>query len=132
MITFRYKEESLGLLKGKILRPVADVFVQTKQGQYIEFHPYIDSGADVTLLPLSFGKLIGLSTQNHKIHPLGGISGRISMIRTSVQFRIGAKQFLAPVAWAMTEDVPPLLGREGVFDNFHITFKQNEKIVVFD
>ena len=35
------------------------------------------------------------------------------------------------IAWAHIEDVPPLLGRKGVFDNFNITFKQKQREVEF-
>ena len=54
MIVFSYKEEQL--VQGTILRPVAEVFLKTNSNKWIEFHPYIDSGADITMIPLSVGK----------------------------------------------------------------------------
>jgi hypothetical protein len=58
MITFKYRNETSP--RGRILRPVADVEIQSVGGAWIECHPYIDSGADVTLIPFSMGKLLGL------------------------------------------------------------------------
>lgn len=43
-----------------IFRPVADIEFKSVAGEWIECHPYIDSGADVTLLPLSLGRLFDL------------------------------------------------------------------------
>ena len=38
--------------------------------------------------------------------------------------RIGGIEFPAPIAFAETDDVEPLLGREGVFTRFDVNFKQ--------
>lgn len=130
MIIFKYKEESAA--KGKIKRPVADVFIKTNSGAWIEFHPYIDSGADVTLVPLSLGKLIGLSFDENNIEQIGGIRGSIPVIYLKTEIRIGGIQFSIQIAWALIEEVPPLLGRTDVFDKFDVLFKQKEKLILFN
>lgn len=131
MIVFRYKRESLG--KGKsVIRPVADVFVQNKSGSWIEFHPYIDSGADVTMIPLSLGKLLGLKVEEAKIEQIGGIRGSVPVIYVKQKVRLGGVGFLARIAWALVEEVPPLLGRESVFDKFKVTFKQRDREILFE
>lgn len=132
MIIFKYKRESSRNLSNFILRPVADVFIDNKAGGWIEFHPYIDSGADVTLIPLSLGKLIGLKTDGKKIEKIGGIRGSTPVIYYTVDLRIGGIKLSAKIAWALIEEVPPLLGRTDIFDNFHITFKQNQGIITFE
>ena len=132
MIIFRYKEESLGLGRGKIKRPVADVYLRTKKELWIEFHPYIDSGADITMLPLSFGKLIGFEIDENKIQQIGGIRGSVPVIHTKAIMKIGEEDFTVRIAWALIEDVPPLLGRLDVFDTFKVTFEQYKGIIVFD
>lgn len=131
MIVFRYKEESLGKKEGSIKRPVADVFLKTDYGLWIEFHPYIDSGADVTLIPLSLGKLIGWQLDQEKIEQIGGIRGNVPVIYKKTDIKIGKKEFSLNVGWALIEDVPPLLGRTDVFDRFNVTFKQTEDIIIF-
>lgn len=132
MIIFRYKEESLGN-RGTILRPVADVSLKTKNGSWIEFHPYIDSGADVIMIPLSLGKLLGFEVNDEsKIEQIGGIRGSVPVIYTKAALKIGDQEILSQVGWALIEDVPPLLGREGVFDAFRVIFDQKQRIITFE
>ncbi len=132
MITFRYKKEISARGPTIIYRPVADVALKSNSGAWIEFNPYIDSGADFTLIPLSLGKLLGFSYKNMRSEKIGGISGSISAINMTIPMRIGIYEFPAKISWALIEDVPPLLGRSDVFDQFEICFKQWDKIVVFD
>ena len=131
MIVFRYKSE-IGP-KGRVVkRPVADVHLKTSKGNWIEFHPYIDSGADVTLIPLSLGKLIGFILDEEKIEQIGGIRGSIPVLYQEGQIRLGSEILNTKIAWALTDEVPPLLGREGVFDEFKIIFKQRGGIIIFE
>jgi len=131
MITFKYKEESLGVGRGTIRRPVADVFLKTQSGDYIEFHPYIDSGADLTMIPLSLGRLVGLHLDERQMEQIGGIKGCVPIIQTKCQMQIGQEELKVKIAWALIEDVPPLLGRADVFDTFNVTFKQSDGLVYF-
>ena len=41
-------------------------------------------------------------------------------------------EFPIKIAWALVEDVPPLLGRTDVFDKFEVKFRQKEKITEFE
>lgn len=126
MIVFKYKKELSG-----VKRPVADVFLKSKRGGWIEFHPYIDSGADVTLIPLSLGKLIGLNVDEKSIEQIGGIRGIVPVIYNQAKMKIGGIEMVVSIAWALIEEVPPLLGRRDIFDKFHITFKQELGEIIF-
>lgn len=130
MVRFRYKQE-VGRRGQAIWRPVADVWFLAASGGWIELHPYIDSGADITLIPYSFGVLLGMQKMGGQAERIGGISGSIEVINKTSRMRIGEKTISVPIAWAQTEKVPPLLGREKVFDTFHITFRQDQKEVIF-
>lgn len=127
MIIFKYKKELSG-----VKRPVADVFLKSKIGGWIEFHPYIDSGADITLIPLSLGKLIGLSKNQRKVEHIGGIKGSVPVIYHQVRIKIGGIEMKIKIAWTLIEEVPPLLGRKDIFDKFHITFKQDLEEIIFE
>lgn len=131
MTVFRYRQE-LTNSNEIIHRPVADVSIKTVSGEWIEFHPYIDSGADVTLIPFSFGKLIGLKTDEKKIEQIGGIRGSVPVIYHHCIIRIGLYGFPIKLAWTLIEEVPPLLGRSEMFDYFSITFKQHQKTITFE
>lgn len=131
MTTFHYRKEPFG--HGEyIWRPVADVFLEGASGVWIEFHPYIDSGADITMIPLSLGKLIGFSAQAQKIEEIGGIRGSVPVIHKLHRISIGGKILKIHIAWALLEEVPPLLGRSDVFDAFRVVFQQDTKTVLFD
>lgn len=130
MIVFKYKEESL--TTGTILRPVADVYLKTKSNFWIEFHPYIDSGADITMIPLSLGKLLGVDVDKTTVEQIGGIRGSVPVVYVKGDMKIGAEIFPAHIAWALTENVPPLLGRTDVFDIFEVTFKQHARQILFN
>lgn len=131
MIIFHYRREPFG--RGEhVWRPVADVFLEGKSGKWIEFHPYIDSGADITMIPFSLGKLIGLSAEAQKTEEIGGIRGSVPVIHVRHRISIGGKILKIRIAWALLEEVPPLLGRSDVFDAFNVLFQQNKKTIIFE
>lgn len=134
MIAFKYKKEKVGILGEATPRPVAIVNIKTSDGKWYRFQPYIDSGADITLLSQSTGKLIGLKEDgpDQKKSTLGGISGGIPVIYTTVTMSIDNHEFTAKVAWAQVPGVPPLLGRADVFEHFKITFKEKDGVIEFE
>lgn len=110
---------------------MADISFQDQDNNWIELHPYIDSGADITMIPLSFGKLLGLKINKNEVNKIGGIRGSVPVAYRKLRMEIGDYQMIINVAWALIEDVPPLLGRADVFDKFNIAFKQTKRIVEF-
>lgn len=131
MIVFKYRKEE-GTTDSIVYRPVADVEFKSKNNEWIELHPYIDSGADVTLFPLSFGRLLGLEIDEDEIKELKGVGGdTIAVVFKTIPIQIGKYEFDVRVAWCLKEEVPALLGRKDIFDYFHIQFKQDEKVIEF-
>ena len=114
MIKFKYRKEKGR--KGEIYRPVADVEFQSKTEEWIECHLYIDSGADVSLIPLSLGKLLKLKVEKEKIKELRGLGKQsIPVVFQDIKVRIGIYKFAIEVGWSLIENVPPLLGRKDIF-----------------
>lgn len=132
MIIFHYKREPARVPGQFVYRPVAEIYLKAVSGKWIKCNPYIDSGADVTLVPLSLGKLLGLEIDKDKIEEIRGIRGSVPVIYTKAILRIGEKEILTQIAWALIEDVPPLLGRTDIFDSFKVTFEQTKGIIVFE
>ncbi len=60
MIRQRFREERSGL--GIVLRPVAEVILENK-GFAVEIPMYIDSGADVSMIPFRFGRALGFKQE---------------------------------------------------------------------
>ena len=132
MIVFNYKKEHSRTFAKLIYRPVAEIYLKSQSEKLIRFDPYIDSGADITLLPYSLGKLLGLEVNRKKVEEITGIKGSVPVVYDEVDAGIGEFNFKLKVAWAQVEEVPSLLGRKDVFDFFNVTFKQKSKIIIFE
>jgi hypothetical protein len=131
-VTFRYLREKSSLF-GTILRPVAKIQFKDTDGNPIDCSMYIDSGADITLIPKSLGEILGLKLEEENIIEISGVgSTKVPMIIRTLSMIIGEHEIQARVAWALEEDVPPLLGRLDIFDKFDIEFKEAEEIIVFN
>jgi|SRR3989338_4491988 len=114
------------------LRPVADVTIEAN-GTKFGTGMIIDSGADITMIPLRLGKALGFKEEIRDIENIRGISGQgVPYIPQQVKLTIGPSSFTAEVAWALTEDAPLLLGRKHVFTRFKITFDESERVTIFE
>ena len=94
----------------------------------------VDSGAELSLIGLEIGKLLGFRLADREIWLDGtGVGGEIQYVNREIDFTIDGYSFKAPVAWLQTEiaDAPLLLGREVVFELFNIEFIQAEERIEF-
>ncbi len=130
MITFNYQKEKSSI--GTVYRPVAEVILEIDNFK-VEIPMYIDSGADITLIPFGFGKALGFKQDSDEIMEMKGISGsgvpymikKVKMILKDIELDVR-------IAWALIEEVPPLLGRMDIFTLFKITFNEVEKTIKFE
>ena len=130
MVSFSYRREFSHVL-GEILRPVASVQVRAVRGHWFPTLMYIDSGADMTLVPSDFGKLLGMDLSKNKAS-LAGVTGaplRVSL--QSAEVMIGNTLENATIAVATRNNVPYLLGREGLFKAFKIIFEEYKGLASF-
>lgn len=126
-IEFSFREERSSIF-GPINRPVVEV-VYFNGEKEADGTPYLDSGADVSLIPKSLGELLGLSIEKgDAISEMNGVGEiGVPVIIKKINLRIGTKVLSTRIAWALVEEVPLLLGRIDIFNIFDITFKRNEK-----
>ncbi|PKP58704.1 MAG: hypothetical protein CVT88_02250 [Candidatus Altiarchaeales archaeon HGW-Altiarchaeales-1] len=130
MITFNYQKEKSQI--GLVYRPVADVILEVDNFK-VEVPMYIDSGADITLIPFRFGRALGFKQDSNEIMEMRGISGSgVPYMLKKVRIILKDIELEARIAWALIEDVPLLLGRMDIFTLFRITFDEAEKIVEFE
>jgi hypothetical protein len=124
-VEFAFRRESSDLF-GSISRPVARVIVVHRRRRIPQFF-YVDSGADITLIPKSVGDLLGLKLASpQEIREIKGIGEwGVPIVIRRLQFQVGSKVFPARVAWCLLEEVPLLLGRLDCFRLFAITFRNN-------
>lgn len=131
MTTFRYRREPSAAF-GSILRPVAGLVLSTNAAP-LEVAMYIDSGADMTLIPLYLGRSLGFQQRpGEPILELSGISGGgVPYVLRKVRAHLGTRSFMIRVAWALIEEVPLLLGRTDIFPRFQILFDEKRRRVTF-
>jgi len=132
MITFHYRKEP-SVISGAVLRPIADVTLEANNRR-VEVVMYIDSGADITMIPLEVGKVLGFK-QNPKdeILEIRGVSGSgVPYILKTAEIILNGEKFKIRLAWALTEEVPLLLGRMDIFSKFKITFEEEKETISFD
>jgi len=128
---FPYQREKSKLF-GEILRPAIKFEIETTIG-WIPVLGYVDSGADVTLLPMSFIKPLGIKLGEEEIKEIRGVGeGLVSVILKDVKLKIGETVLEVTVGVALIEDVPYLLGRKDVFNKFRITFEEWREKVIFE
>ncbi|MCK4476414.1 MAG: hypothetical protein KAU16_06775 [Methanophagales archaeon] len=128
---FPYQKEGSRIF-GEIYRPIVEFEIETEELGWTRILAYTDSGADVTLLPLSFIRALKIRVEEEDIKEIRGIgAGKISVIIKEVRMKLVDKMFKAKVAIALIEDVPYLLGREDVFKHFEICFRKN-KVTSFE
>lgn len=131
-IKFPFRLEKSKIIES-VYRPVAHVILINGQNE-LSSVMYVDSGADVTVVPYSNGISLGFEiNEKDEIKKLSGIGGSsISVIIRECTIKIGEKQFNGRIAWSLSEDVPLILGRLDVFDRFKVTFDQKNKVTVLE
>lgn len=130
MVRYKFQEEKSVL--GIISRPIADVKLEVN-GILIEAAMYIDSGADVSMIPLRLGKALGFKqTPTDVIYEARGIAGGVPYILKEVTLVLNKHRFNARIAWTLVEEVPLLLGRMDIFNKFRITFDVRRGYINFE
>lgn len=132
MIEFFYQEEYSDKF-GPIIRPVAPILLTNskKNDKFILATMYIDSGADVTMVPLKAGEALGFVHDTKKIFRMHGIAGSLPCIVEKAQIKIGKKRLTADIIWALSDEAPFLLGRRHIFEHFKITFEEAKRRIFF-
>ena len=131
MIRYRFKEE--GGSFGSVLRPVAEVILENGNLR-VGILMYIDSGADISMIPLKFGRSLGFKQEEgDTIREIKGVSGvSVPYILKKVTLVLNGKKLEIRVAWALVEEVPTLMGRIDIFDKFRIIFDERRGWIDFE
>jgi len=94
---------------------------------------YIDSGADLTMLPFGAGLALGFRQRaGERIREIRGVSGGgVSYMIRRITLELDGVRLAARIAWALIEEVPFLLGRMDIFRRFEIVFREANRTVLF-
>jgi hypothetical protein len=131
LVEFTYRKEKSGLL-GDILKPIAQLEIRTEESDWFQVIMYIDSGADISLVPRNFGALLGLDLTKN----LGQIRGIgeaiVPLSLQDVTLRVENHEVKVKIAVALIDEVPYVLGRYDFFKLFKISFQEYDCKVVID
>ncbi len=132
-IVYRYKEMP-SKIAGTIKRPVARIELwSSKLNRWIKVEGFLDSGADITLIPFGLGQMLGFQIDESNVKVSGGVGeGRVSVCVVTGKVRIGKEEYDVRIGWAFDNRVPTLIGRMDIFDKFDITFMEKKGKIIFE
>ncbi|MEW6620701.1 MAG: hypothetical protein AB1422_15430 [bacterium] len=131
MIRQRFREEKSSL--GIVLRPVAEVILE-RDSFAVETPMYVDSGADVSMIPFRFGRALGFKQEKEDtIQEIKGVSGAgVPYILKEVTLVLNSRRLKIRIAWVLLEEVPMLMGRMDIFDKFRVVFDERNAWIDFE
>lgn len=92
-----------------------------------EFFALIDSGATVSIFRSEVAESLGINIEKGKEIYLGGVGGRIKGFLHRLTIEVAGKRFVCPIVFSRDYLVSfNLLGREGFFKRFRITFEEKK------
>lgn len=90
----------------------------------------VDSGATISIFTQDIAQKLNLPINKGKEIYLGGVGGRIKGYIHDIKLEIADKKLSIPVVFSYEYTVSfNLLGRQGVFKNFKITFEEKDYLV---
>ncbi len=112
--------------------PVVNIKLENESNA-IQVSFFIDSGADMTIIPLNFARELGFDawTEEEVMDAYGVGGSNVPYFVRQVNITIGDKKWKIRVACSLRDDVPFLLGRKDIFDKFQVCFNDKEKKVRF-
>lgn len=129
MVKFPYRRETSRIF-GVIYRPVAQVLVSSNKSDWKSVLMYIDSGADISLLPKEFGNLLNLDLNQNRNEIRGIGKETIPISLQNVWMRMESNEIKVKVAIALINEVPYILGRYDFFKFHKIVFEEYLKRVL--
>ncbi len=129
MIEFEFEKRHTQRL-GEILKPIIPVTIIGAK-RSLNIFMLLDSGADLSLIPYSVGETIGLELDIENRSEVQGIGeGSVPYILNKVKLKIENIEISVRVGWALIEEVPFILGRLDVFQNFSVEFREFENKII--
>ncbi|OGG29805.1 hypothetical protein A2973_00335 [Candidatus Gottesmanbacteria bacterium RIFCSPLOWO2_01_FULL_49_10] len=99
-------------------------------GKRFRSQALIDSGATISIFGEETAETLGIEIEKGEKIMLGGVGGRIVGYVHTLRARIAKKEFVCPFVFSREYLVSfNLLGREGFFEQFQITFDERRRTV---
>lgn len=107
---------------------------QIKSGnQWKYFTALIDSGADFSIFPLYAAIALDINVKNlKKIKAESADGDFFDIYKTTLEAKIDNNFFTLQIGFSEKPNVSPLIGRQGFFDTFKVTFDQKKKTTILN
>ena len=131
-ITIPYAKEESNIFEN-VLRPRLSIKIYSEfLSDWITIDDVLaDTGADLSILPKSLGVLIVGDIREGKKYRVTGLAGYSKYIYLHhLTIRIGRKKIKAAFAIAVTDDIPPTLGRIDALDKMDIEYQKGRRMVI--
>ncbi len=115
--------------------PYMLIFVRDENNKLYRWIALVDSGADFSIISKDTALFLGLKEKKTGVTNTMGIGGPVKVKESKLTFQIKNERekhsVTVPVLILQENkaDVPIILGRNGFFEQFHITIRQNEEKV---
>ena len=132
VLTYRYKRIDGRPISEETKTPLIPITI--KGDIILETTAIPDSGADITAIPIGLAEAVGLDLSG-KEEKCVGVGGWVKCKSSKMHIKIGNEHeqysFLIPVKVILDKyEFPILLGREGFFDKFIVSFDESEEKVL--
>jgi hypothetical protein len=133
-LTFPYQAREPPFF-GTVTRPVLTLHLYSTQFSrwFSVRNVLVDTGADVSVVPIGLGQLLLGDVQQGQPIQLGRVVSSAAMFHGfmhSVQTQISDITFKMPVAVAMTATIPPIVDRREALDRFTIRFVKGQELIL--
>lgn len=108
--------------------PMAEVKIQSKEGEWLSLFLLVDSGAALSALPKSDASFFGINFEKDKIIYITGIGSQpIKGWQHNLTISFGGNMMSLPFVFLDNPNAPRILGRAGLFEKFSVVFEERSK-----
>lgn len=115
-----------------LFTPHVEVEMKGKDGKWYDALFLKDSGADISLIPHSFGEILGINVTGGTPVKVYGVAGSDTVYEHTVTIKIDGQEFDVPCLFSTRDDTPFLLGRLGVWNRANVAFNNQAKTTSID
>lgn len=109
-------------------RPMLKLELKTIDGEKLNLSGLIDSGADQTMVNISYAKKLGIDLSEATPRTMGGIGeGGLQTFLSTFPINCPdlGQEIIVPACYIDSDNVDILIGQEGFFDAFKIKFEKD-------
>jgi hypothetical protein len=131
-MSFSFKYRSIQLRSGRFIsRPMIPLVIGREK---LNVFGMLDSGSDITIIPKELAEVMEIEYgEYNEVSGISGVAVRAREGKINVQFGKGREMYIfdIPILVPEKEGLNLIIGRLGFFNQFKITFLEEERRVEF-